>query len=58
MIITTQRLEIYLCPDLQDLLIRVGALKADDPRACRAIPSDDGLVTRDNDNDNDEDDWD
>ncbi len=47
---------IYPCPDLQDLLIRVGALKADDPRARRAKPSDDGLVT--DDNDNDEDDWD
>lgn len=47
---------IYLCLDLQDLLIRVGALKDDDPRARRAKPSDDGLVT--DDNDNDEDDWD
>lgn len=47
---------IHPCPDLQDLLIRVGALKADDPRARRAKPSDDGLVT--DDNDNDEDDWD
>lgn len=47
---------IYLLPDLQDLLIRVGALKADDPRARRADPSDDGLVT--DDNNDDEDDWD
>lgn len=47
---------IYLCPDLQDLLIRVGALKVGDPRARRPKPSDDGLVT--DDNDNDEDDWD
>lgn len=45
---------IYLCPDLQDLLIRVGALKADDPRARSANPSDDGPVTDDNNSDEDD----
>lgn len=53
---TTQRHLIYFCPDLQDLLIRVGALKVDDPRARRPKHSDDGMVT--DPNGNDEDDWD